>query len=199
MWLKYFVGAIFDQFHSYIYGFWLAGIMIAISGSMLFLIPCIQRRQDGNERLRDRNTPYFISSENPHHHGTSSLLSWITSRKTNTKCDHVILHTQTYERLRDQKALLKPMMVDVVACYYFCPWPWPSPLDEFYTSMSYMNVFGRGTLIVGRVGVFGNGFLRVFWNFEVFMICIIPHLFHYPKFSICSVINFDSDLFQDSQ
>ncbi|CAG7719375.1 unnamed protein product [Allacma fusca] len=61
------VGVLFDHFNNYVYGFWLAGITITISGSMLFLIPCI-RKHRSNKNHRSHvgygNSPYAITSDN---------------------------------------------------------------------------------------------------------------------------------------
>ena len=46
-----FVGKLFDVYQDYRPGFAVAGGMIAISGIMLFVIPCIQRRER-NRRLK---------------------------------------------------------------------------------------------------------------------------------------------------
>ncbi|GBN17608.1 hypothetical protein AVEN_141885-1 [Araneus ventricosus] len=57
-------GWLYDFTGSYNPGFHASGVMIAISGLMLFFIPCVQRHVEERERKRERVPSIDVSSPN---------------------------------------------------------------------------------------------------------------------------------------
>ena len=64
--MPFVLGALYDQYEDYRPGFWLAGGFILLSGAMLFVIPCLQRKYplerksmrigDGKSELRTNSS-----------------------------------------------------------------------------------------------------------------------------------------------
>ena len=59
--VDYFIsGALYDNFGSYIYGFWLAGGIIAISGAMIFFIPCM-KQPNSEAKWSTTSVPHLVA------------------------------------------------------------------------------------------------------------------------------------------